>query len=110
MSGERTDREEGVDFTDIEPILSEISYPTTKDEFVAAHGDESVERTNADPIQVRELFDGTGEDTFESQTEIRQSILNLMPRESVGRQRYSDRGGSIPEEIPDDEMETDESL
>ncbi|MFD1587005.1 hypothetical protein ACFR9U_08415 [Halorientalis brevis] len=101
MSGRETDREEGVDFTDIDPILSELAYPTTKDEFVSEYGDQSIARTNADPISVHELFDGTGEDTFESPTEIRQSVLNLMPRESVGRQRYSDRGGAIPEEGPE---------
>src|SRR6056297_508425 len=102
MSGERTDREEGGDFTDIDPILSSLSYPITKTEFVTEHGSKSIERTNADPIQIRDLFDGTGADSFESKAEVRQSILNLMPRDSVGRQRYSDRGGSIPEEIPDD--------
>jgi len=101
MSGRETDREEGVDFTDIDPILTGLTYPTTKDEFVSEYGDQSIERTNAGPISVREVFDGTGEDTFESPTEIRQSVLNLMPRETVGRQRYSDRAGSIPEEGPE---------
>lgn len=110
MSGEGTNREEGVDFSDIEPILSQVSYPTTKDEFVTEYGDQSVERTNAGPITIQELFDGTGDDTFRSATEVRQSVLNLMPRETVGRQRYSDRAGSIPEENPDDDRMNDESL
>ena len=101
MSGRETDREEGVDFTDIDPILSGLAYPTTKDEFVSEYGDQSIARTNAGPISVREVFDGTGDDTFESSSEVRQSILNLMPRETVGRQRYSDRAGSIPEEGPE---------
>lgn len=94
MSEDGTDREEGVNFTDINPVLEGIEYPITMEEFVAQHGDHSIERTNADPITVRELFEGTGEDTFESAEEVRQSLLNLMPAESVGRQRYSDRGGS----------------
>ncbi|WP_136715875.1 DUF5789 family protein [Halorientalis salina] len=111
MSGENTDREEGVDFTDIESVLGELSYPTTKDEFVAEYGEKTIGRTNADPIRIAELFDGTGADTFDSDEELRQSILNLMPKESVGRQRYSDRGGSIPEKAAgNDEFENDESL
>lgn len=103
MPEDATDRDEGVDFTDINPVLEGIHYPTTVEEFTAEHGEHTIERTNADAITVRELFDGTGEDTFGSAEEVRQSILNLMPRESVGRQRYSDRGGSTPDTALDDE-------
>jgi hypothetical protein len=98
MGNTSSDRDEGVNFTDINPVLEDLSYPVSKDEFVNDHGEHTIERTNAGSITVAELFEDTGEDTFESASEIRQSVLNLMPRESVGRQRYSDRAGSIPEE------------
>jgi len=98
MSGPEKSRDEGVDFSDINPVLEDLSYPISQEEFVTQYGKESVERTNAGPITVAELFDGMGEQTFEAAEEIRQSVLNLMPRESVGLQRYSDRAGSIPEE------------
>lgn len=107
MGGDDTDREEGVDFTDLDPVLEDLAYPIDKAEFVAGHGDHSIERTNAEPITVRELFEGTGDDTFESAEGVRKAILNLMPRESVGREQYSDRGD------PPDAPETgdqDESL
>jgi len=111
MSGNETDREEGVNFTDINPILSDISYPITKEEFVNRYGEETIERTNAEPIAIEELFEGTGDDTFESVEEVRQSVLNLMPGDSVGRQRYSDRGGSIPDEsVGAGGEDTDESM
>lgn len=97
MAGDDTDREEGVDFTDLNPVLEELPYPVSMEEFVAEHGDHTIERTNADPITVRELFEGMGDDTYESPDEVRQSILNFMPRDSVGRARYSDRGGQTPE-------------
>lgn len=90
--GDDTDREEGVDFTDLNPVLEDLSYPVTKEAFVADHGDHTIERTNAEPITVRELLGEMGEDTYESPEEVRQSILNVMPRDSVGRARYSDRG------------------
>jgi len=106
MSGNESDREEGVNFTDINPLLAELDYPITAAEFVERHGDHTVERTNADSITVRELFAGTGEDTFESADEVRQAILNFMPRESVGRQRYSDRGGATPDADGDNDEES----
>ena len=101
MADEDTDREEGVDFTDISPVLEEISYPITAEELIERHGDREFGRTNADPITVAEVFDHMGEDTFESAEEVRRMALSQMPRDSVGRARYSDRGAS------DDTSETE---
>jgi hypothetical protein len=97
MTEHETDREQGVDFAEIDPILEEISYPITANELVARHGEERIERTNAEPISIRELFSSMGEETFESGEEVRQGVLNVMPRDSVGREGYSDRGGSTPD-------------
>ncbi|MFB6178390.1 MAG: hypothetical protein ABEI77_01540 [Halorientalis sp.] len=111
MPSDDSDREEGVSFDGIDSLVAEIEFPTTKDDFVAEFGQQTIERTNAEPIRIDDLFEGTGSDTFESPTELRQSILNLMPGDSVGRQRYSDRGGSIPNQVPDaDEFQNDESI
>ena len=100
MTEEPADSEEGVDFTDLNPVLDDLSYPITKEEFVEEHGDHSIERTSADPITVREVFEETGEDTFESGDEVRQAVLNLMPRGAVGREGYSDRGGGDATDTP----------
>lgn len=87
-----------MNFGDIDDVLAELSYPIEKEEFVSEYGDRTLDRTNADPISIEELFEGTGGDTFETEDGVRQAILNLMPSESVGRQRYSDRAGETPEE------------
>lgn len=97
-TGGGTDRIEGVDFTDVGPLLEEIPYPITTEELVAEYGDYAIRRTNAGPITIRELFEPMGEDTSASADELRQSILTLMPKDSVGRQRYSDRGLTIDDE------------
>ncbi len=106
MPEDDTDRVQGVDFTDTMPVLEDVSYPITIDELVEQHGDHSIERTNAEPITIQELFDSMGDDTFESPDEVRQMMLNLMPEESVGREGYSDRGGSQPDETDADEDES----
>ncbi|WP_123535499.1 DUF5789 family protein [Halosimplex salinum] len=90
------DRFEGVDFTEMNPVLEELSYPVSTDEFVADHGDRELPRTNADPISVGELFSYMGDATFESEGELRQTLLGQMPRGTGGRTNYSDRGGSTP--------------
>jgi hypothetical protein len=88
---------EGVDFTSINPVLDDIEYPITTAELVDQHGDREVERTNADPITVAELFDYI-DDTFDSEKAVRQMALSQMPRDSEGRTNYSDRGGATPVE------------
>lgn len=103
-------RDEGVDFTELNLAINDLSFPISKQAFVAEFGEHALGRTNADPIRVDTLFDGTGDDTFEQAVGVRHAILNLMPKESVGRQRYSDRGGSAPKEIPFQNGRCDESL
>lgn len=98
MADEHDDRIQGVDMDDLDAVLEDITYPITVNELVDQHGDREIDRTNADPITVRALFEQMGDDTFESDDEVRQMVLTLMPRDSVGRQQYSDRGGSHPEE------------
>lgn len=111
MTEDDADREQGVDFTAIDSILDELEYPITTDDLLAEHGDRTIERTNAEPITIRELFEDAGDETFESAEAVRQSVLNLMPEASVGREGYSDRGGAIPDEhVDDDGQFEDESL
>lgn len=104
---EDTDREQGVDFTEINPLLDGLDYPITAEELVEQDGDREVGRTNAEPISLESLLGPMGEETFESPEEVRQSILNMMPADSVGRQNYSDRGGAHPE-VTEEARELDE--
>ncbi len=111
MPGDNPDRVEGVDFTNMNPVFESVSYPISGNELVAQHGERRIERTNAEPITLQELFDPMGEDTFETTDDIRQMILTLMPRESVGRENYSDRGGAHPiETARADRLNDDESV
>ena len=99
MAENDSERELGVDFGSID--LESLSYPLSTDDLVEHHGDEAIERTNAEPITIRELFAGMEDETVESPEELHQSVLNLMPEDSVGRKAYSDRGGSTPEDTTD---------
>ncbi|MDS0283281.1 hypothetical protein [Haloarcula onubensis] len=100
---------EGVDFTAINPVLEDITYPITAAEFVDRYGDRTLGRTNADPIAVADLFEYMGEDTFESKGDVRQMVLSQMPRNSEGRTNYSDRGGATPMETEAAEAATEQT-
>ncbi|WP_254274423.1 hypothetical protein [Haloarcula marina] len=98
MADDSPTQSEGVVFSSINPVLDEISYPITATAFVERYGDRELERTNADPISVRELFGDMGKTTFESPDGVRQMLLSQMPSGSGGRTHYSDRGGTTPTE------------
>ena len=91
------DHVEGVDFTSINPVLDDVSYPITTEELVDQHGGRELQRTNAEPVTIEELF-GYIDDTFDSGESVRQMLLSQMPRNSEGRPNYSDRGGATPVE------------
>lgn len=91
-------RSEGVDFEALAPALEEVSYPIGSAELLERYGDRELGRTNADPITLQELFDGMGENTFESAEGVRTMVKSMMPEESVGPSNYSDRGGETPTE------------
>jgi hypothetical protein len=103
MADDAPEHDMGVDFTDLNPVLEEVSYPVTTDELREQYGDTELGRTNADPITLKKLFDYMGDETFESPDGVRQQILSQMPRNSEGRPNYSDRGGSTP--VQTDEAE-----
>lgn len=98
MSDDDTDMYEGVDLSNIESELEDLSYPVTAEELVERYGDRELGRTNADPITIEELFEYMGETSFESKRQVHQMIIGQMPRDSEGRTNYSDRGGSHPVE------------
>lgn len=104
---DQPDTVEGVDFSDLNPVLEELSYPITTDELIDEYGDRELGRTNADPISIAELFEYMGDDTFESEEQLRQMIMSQMPRGSEGRTNYSDRGGANPT-ITEDAEEADD--
>lgn len=104
-----TDRMEGVEVSDLEPVYEDVSFPVTADEIVERHGDRELDRTNADPISLRELFEPMGETEFHSKDDLETMVLGQMPQDSEGRTNYSDRGGSHPVETDDAEAAGDQT-
>lgn len=103
------DREpmQGVELGSIDDVLNEIEYPITADEVVERWGDREIERTNAAPIAIEELFGSMGETSFDTEQDLQEMLLSQMTRESTGREGYSDRGGSLPTETEDAEDAAD---
>lgn len=94
-------RDIGIQFGAVKEDLKSEEYPLTKDEILETYGDHELEFTNGSST-VREILDSVGDTQFDEYDQLHQTILNRVGTGAVGRDGYTDRGGSIP----DEEMES----
>lgn len=93
-------REQGIELDQLQVALAEHDYPTTGDELLAEYGDYEIEFSGGSET-LREILGKRRSESSEdedieygSPEEVQQSILNMVGSEAVGRENYSDRGGS----------------
>jgi hypothetical protein len=107
-------RDHGVEFGQLKEKLASHEYPTTGDELLAEYGDFELELPNGSQT-LREVLgkrQSESEDDirYESPEEVHQSILNMVGSDAVGRENYSDRGGSLQNEVEDGESGDEDSM
>lgn len=83
-------REQGIEFGDLANRISNHSYPATSADFVNEYGGHQVEfPTGSQTLQ--EIFEPLQNDRFDSPSEVRQAIFNMVDERAIGRKYYSDR-------------------
>ncbi|WP_226021373.1 DUF5789 family protein [Halomicrobium salinisoli] len=92
-TGDEDTRELGVDIGSLDSALESHEYPTTVDELIEEFGDHEIELPGGETT-VEEVLDTQSGEEFESADGVKQRILNDVGAEAVGREGYSDRGGS----------------
>jgi hypothetical protein len=100
-------REQGIEFGPLAEEPENEYYPMAKAELLERHGDETLEFSSGDS-KLREVLDTDSEREFEDADSVRQSIFAMVEDDAVGREEYSDRGGSTPDDAVDDEEEAKE--
>lgn len=95
-------RDMGVEFGELTDDLESESYPLTRADLLDRYGDRELEHASGETT-LREVLSGEGQDEYDGPDAVHQAILNNVGTQAVGRDRYSDRGGSRPEE--DEEIE-----
>jgi hypothetical protein len=102
-------REQGIEFGRLQEELATHDYPTTGDELLDAYGDFELElpggsATFREILGKRRSEDGGDDDIqYESADDVHQSIHNMVGSDAVGREDYTDRGGSSPAEDGSDD-------
>ncbi|USZ69539.1 hypothetical protein NGM10_07345 [Halorussus salilacus] len=95
-------RELGIEFGDLEDDLEGEDYPVSADELLDRYGDREVGMSDGTQ-SFREVLVTGGDEEFESADEVKQTVLNRVGGEAVGRQGYSDRGTGSAEGEESDE-------
>jgi|AntRauMinimDraft_4_1070384.scaffolds.fasta_scaffold00025_37 hypothetical protein len=103
-------RSQGIELGELAEELESHDYPTTATALVEEYGDHEI-RLPGGSQHVEEVLGLYEEDDqeFTDAEEVRQAIHNLVGAEAVGRDHYSDRGGSTPDAGAEDE-DDDESF
>jgi hypothetical protein len=96
------DRELGLDFSNIEDDLESEDYPVSADELLDRYGDREI-GTSGGSESFGEVLVTGGDEEFESADEVKQTVLNRVGQEAVGRKGYSDRGAGSAEGEQDDQ-------
>lgn len=96
---EDANRTQGIELGDLDEALESHGYPTTATALVDEYGDHVIELPGGSQ-EVEDVLGLYEEDDqeFTDAEEVRTAIHNLVGAEAVGRDNYSDRGGSTPEE------------
>jgi len=104
-------REQGVEFGRLDRALEAHDYPTTRDELVAEYGDHELELgggSEAFGTVLDRLGAKTGSDEvrrFESAEAVRQAVVTLVGSDAIGRENYTDRGGTLQDALAGDERD-----
>lgn len=98
-------REQGIDFGPLAAELHTLHYPIDKEELLQTYGSRTLDLVNGETT-LREILELDDVDAYEDDESIRQSIFGLVGDEAVGRQEYTDRGGSAKVEGSADEPES----
>jgi len=110
-SGDETDedsRQFGVELGELEARLEAHDYPATSTELIDAYGDHKITLPDGDQSFADVLSVMAQDETeYDSAEEVRQAIYNSVGSDAVGREEYSDRGGTPSDE---DGGENQESL
>lgn len=104
-------REQGVEFGEFEQTMEEIDYPIDNEELLEQYGDAELE-LSGEPTTLSEVLEPVQDDeqTYENEEDLETMIMNMVGDDAVGREGYSDRGGSAESEEVDEERDGQESF
>lgn len=97
-------REHGIEFGSLAEDLEAASYPLSQETLLDQFGDRELELVG-DPVTLREVLSPQDDREYADAESVQQAVVSMVGDEAIGRENYSDRGGSA--ENIDDSAETE---
>jgi hypothetical protein len=98
-------REHGIEFGELATDLEDESYPLSHETLLSRYGDRELVLIDGQAT-VQEILSADTEQEYEDKEGVQQAILNMVGDEAVGREGYSDRGGSVEDDDGSAEAES----
>lgn len=86
-------REHGIEFGGLASDLEDESYPLSHETLLSRYGDREL-GLSGEQVTLREILSPEQEQEYEDAESVRQAVFTMVGDDAVGREGYSDRGGS----------------
>lgn len=86
-------REQGIEFGELANDLKDESYPLSHETLLSRYGDREIGLMD-EQVPLREILSSEQEQEYEDVESVRQAVFTMVGDDAVGREGYSDRGGS----------------
>jgi hypothetical protein len=114
-SSDETDdsREMGLDFGRLDDELASETYPVERETLLSKYGDYEIETASGSQT-LRSILGGQEMETdgheYDSADAVQQAVLNMVGSGAVGREEYSDRGGTNRQQGDEGETQDEQSF
>lgn len=95
-------REQGIEFGDLGDDLEDADYPISHDELLSRYGDRELDLQKGEKT-LREVVGEEQEREYQDAEGVRDAVFSMVGDDAVGREGYSDRGGTSGTETNDTE-------
>lgn len=95
MNDEDDQRKHGVELGRLAEKLDQFSYPVDEETLLERCGEHELDLEGG-TTTLGDVLGRGGKETYESSADVERRILAMVDTDAVGREGYSDRGGTAP--------------
>ena len=88
---DQRDELKSLDMDRIGEIFGDDRFPVTREELVGEFGDVDINYPGGGSETLESVLETSGAETYQTVNDLQLAVLNGVPRDAVGRPRYSDR-------------------
>lgn len=88
---DQRDELKSLDMDRIDEIFESDRFPVSREELVGEFGGVEIEYPGGGSETLQSVLETSGAETYQTVNDLQLAVMNGVPRDAVGRPRYSDR-------------------